>query len=83
MRRRMIGAAADWLDPMGHMDDDPDGPELVARISLICGGALHRERDRELLPLLEAEPGRAVLEVGCGTGVLVRELMQLTHGRVR
>jgi len=66
---------------MGHMDDDPDGPESVARIAQVCGGPLHRERDRELLALLEPVDG-PVLEVGCGTGVLVRELVQLTGGRV-
>jgi ubiquinone/menaquinone biosynthesis C-methylase UbiE len=64
------------------MDDDPEGPQLVARISQVCGGALHRERARELLPLLEPEPATPVLEVGCGTGVLVRELVHLTHGQV-
>jgi ubiquinone/menaquinone biosynthesis C-methylase UbiE len=77
----MVGSTA-WIDSMGHMDDDPDGRESVARISQVCGGPLHRERDRELLPLLEPQPGHPVLEVGCGTGVLVRELVQLTHGRV-
>jgi ubiquinone/menaquinone biosynthesis C-methylase UbiE len=77
----MTGSTA-WLDSMGHMDDASDGPELVARIAQICGGPLHRERDRELLPLLEPRPGQAVLEVGCGTGVLVRELVQLTGGQV-
>jgi SAM-dependent methyltransferase len=73
---------AAWVDPIGRLDDDPDGRMWVERISQVCGGGLHVQRARELLPLLEAQPGRPVLEVGCGTGAVVRELVQLTGGQV-
>jgi SAM-dependent methyltransferase len=68
---------------MGRLDDDPNGREYVMRISQVCGGPLHVQRARELLPLLDGRPGQHVLEVGCGTGVLVRELVTLTGGAVR
>ena len=73
---------AAWVDPMGRLDDDPDGRMWVERIAQACGGGLHVQRARELLPLLEAQPGMPVLEVGCGTGAVVRELIQLTGGQV-
>jgi ubiquinone/menaquinone biosynthesis C-methylase UbiE len=67
---------------MGRLDDDPDGQAYVERIAQVCGSLLHVERARELLPLLEARPGRPVLEVGCGPGAVIRALLELTGGRV-
>jgi SAM-dependent methyltransferase len=77
-----MSASSAWVDPMGRLDDDPEGRAFVERISEICGGGLHVQRARELLPLLEAQPGQPVLEVGCGTGAVIRELVQLTDGQV-
>lgn len=71
------------VDPMADIDRQPDGAGLVTIISHGCGGPVHTRRDRDLLPLLALQPGQAVLEVGCGTGAVARELALLTEGAVR
>ena len=71
------------VDPMADIDRQPDSASLVTIISHGCGGPVHTRRDRDLLPLLDLRPGQAVLEVGCGTGAVARELALLTGGAVR
>ena len=72
-----------WVDPMGDIDRHPDGARLVAVIAQVCGNPAHAERNRTLLPLLDLRPGETALEVGCGSGALLRELARLTDGRAR
>jgi SAM-dependent methyltransferase len=68
---------------MGDIDRHPDGARLVAVIAQVCGNPAHAERNRALLPLLDLRPGETALEVGCGSGVLLRELARLTDGHSR
>jgi ubiquinone/menaquinone biosynthesis C-methylase UbiE len=79
----MTTTQADWVDGYGRMDDHPLGEALVRQISEVCGGPAHTQRARELLPLLVLQRGQAVIEVGCGTGAIVREIARLTAGSVR
>jgi SAM-dependent methyltransferase len=71
------------VDAFGRVDEHPDAPMIAGLIAELCGQARHTDRNRALLPLLRLRHGERVLEVGCGTGVLLRELQRLTGGRVR
>jgi SAM-dependent methyltransferase len=79
----MEGSAAAWIDAMGRLDNHPLGAHLIASISQTCGSPLHTQRTRELLRLLDLRPGQTVLEVGCGTGAVAREIARATGGAVR
>jgi ubiquinone/menaquinone biosynthesis C-methylase UbiE len=71
------------VDGFGRVDRHPAGPALVEAIAQRCGAPEHAERNRALLPLLAPGAGDRVLEVGCGTGAVARELVRLTRGTVR
>ncbi len=72
-----------WVDPMGDIDRSPMSESLVTLIAQSCGNDAHVARAQEMLPLLSLQAGESVLEVGCGTGVVARELVRLTSGSMQ
>lgn len=80
---RVEGISDRWVDPMGDIDRHPDGARMIAVIAQGCGSLAHAERNRALLPLLDLRPGETALEVGCGSGALLRERAGLTGGHAR
>jgi SAM-dependent methyltransferase len=63
-------------------------PALVARalraevVAELCGEEHHIERTRALLGGIKLRPGDRVLEVGCGSGEVIRELARIGPTRV-
>lgn len=67
-------------DVTSRIDAQDDGAMIAMLVAQMCNATSHRQRNRDLLSLLEARPGQIVLEVGCGSGAALRDLAHLTQG---
>jgi ubiquinone/menaquinone biosynthesis C-methylase UbiE len=64
-------------DPYRDIDTQPDPLRFVEALETRGRTPAQRRLRRRFLRLAGAEPGRVVLEVGCGTGVVLRDLLDM------
>jgi ubiquinone/menaquinone biosynthesis C-methylase UbiE len=70
-------------DPYRDVDGQPDPAQLVAALEARGRTASYARLLRRFLRFSGIGPGQAVLEVGCGTGVVLRELAARVGSRGR
>jgi SAM-dependent methyltransferase len=70
-------------DPYRAADAQPDPQQLVAALELRGQNADHARLTRRFLTFTGVRPGHSVLEVGCGTGVVLRALAERVGQRGR
>ena len=75
--------SAQHPDPYRDVDAQPDPAQLVAALEARGRTRAHAQLLRRFLAWSGVGPGQTVLEVGCGTGVVLRELVTRVGPRGR
>jgi SAM-dependent methyltransferase len=70
-------------DPWRALDAQPDVAALIAGLEARGRAPAQRRLRRRFLHFVPVRPGARVLEVGCGSGVVVRDLAAMVGGRGR
>jgi ubiquinone/menaquinone biosynthesis C-methylase UbiE len=69
------------LDPFRDIDAQPDPLRIIEALERRGRTRPQQRLRRRFLRFVPIEPGNAVLEVGCGTGVVVRDLLSMVGPR--
>jgi ubiquinone/menaquinone biosynthesis C-methylase UbiE len=76
-----LTASAPHPDPWRDLDAQPDAVRLAATLELRGRTPTQARLRRRFLRFVPIRPGQSVLEVGCGTGVVIRDLAALVGRR--
>src|SRR5262245_41537452 len=74
-------AVSSHPDPFRDIDAQPDPLRFIEALERRGRTPSQQRLRRRFLRFVPVEPGGAVLEVGCGTGVVVRDLLSLVGSR--